>query len=68
METHTAYATVHELATTRAVSAFKAAFEVAQLIGLGRNAAAISANTFALKHTGINMLVDMGLEHLLDED
>jgi hypothetical protein len=47
---------------------FKALFSVARLIGLDKNAAAISANQAAAKLTGTNVLALLGQQHLEAEN
>lgn len=43
-------------------------YKTLELIGIDTNAAAISANQFVVKHTGINILRDCGQTHLLAKD
>jgi len=51
-----------------AAQVFEAGLRIATLIGCDRNASAISANQLALRHTGVDLLGDMGQTHLLAGD
>jgi len=53
---------------SEAAKVFTAGFKIARLIGCDQNAAAISANQFVHKHTGLNVLEDLGRTHLVAEN
>ena len=55
------------LTTERPAKVFPEYFRIAKLIGLDKNAAAISANQATFKKTGENVLALMGIEHLETE-
>lgn len=51
-------------ATARATALFRSYNFIGKLTGLGKNQAAISANQAARKHTGVDLLGEIGLTHL----
>lgn len=54
--------------TTEAARAFPPLFRAARLLGCDRNAAAISANQYVRKLTGVNLLEGLGAIHLPAEN
>lgn len=56
-----------QIATDRPTKVFPEYFRIAKLIGLDKNAAALSANQATYKKTGENVLLLMGVTHLETE-
>jgi hypothetical protein len=56
-----------QIGTVEASKTFRALFGIGRLIGLGKNAAAISANHGTAATTGTNMLALIGQTHLVNE-